>query len=462
MKALPKHMFWFLPLPAMLSRWVFTLVISLFVLAAEVQSEPGVFPTQPVLADYLAWAQEHSPRLGQQAAHSEAMRAVAQAAGALPGLRLAWGEMIVPVETRVGPQQRVFSVSQNFPWFGTLAAKESSLASEADAAVETLRGLSWQVEHEVREAWYELAFFASQIKIVARDLELAQRTEIHARARYESGEGPYAAVLKAQMEIGRLDTRLVGLRDRLKPATSRLNIAAGIVTDLPTPVTLDFPPRLLMAELPVQTELVAVLHRNSPVLESLRYQEEGRRHGVAAAGRRSYPDLTLGVDYIMTGDANMPGVEDSGKDPVIARVAVNIPLWGGQAAAEQKASAGLLRATSAGLSDTRLRLEGQLQNVLFAWRDAGRDLELYGEALLPRSAQNLAVVTASYESGQSDFDQLQAARQAHLGLELAQLRASTDRLLALNDLGALLGVAMDDLANGILPLPTPKPKANKQ
>jgi len=119
----------------------------------------------------------------------------------------------------------------------------------------------------------------------------------------------------------------------------------------------------------------------------------------------------------------------------------------------------LLRATSAGLTDTRLRLDGQLQNVLFAWRDAGRDLELYGDALLPRSAQNLAVVTASYESGQADFDQLQAVRQAHLGLELALLRAGTDRLLALNDLGALLGVSMDDLAAGNLPVANAEPES---
>lgn len=459
-----------LPLTPLPSRVFVLLILLLTAATAGAQSvsvqmdEQGteVFPPQPALGDYLAWAQTHSPRLAQQSARSDAMRANSRRAGALPSLKLAWGEMLVPVETRVGPQQRVFSVSQSFPWFGTLSAKEHSLASEADAALETLRGLSWQVEHEVRAAWYELAFFTAQIGIVSRDLGLAQQTEVHARATYETGEGPYSAMLQAQMEIGRLDAQLAGLRDRLIPATSRLNIAAGMSVSQATPAGVELPQEFMNAELPAEAELSTVMEHNNPALASLRYQEEGRRHSVEAAGRKSYPDLTLGVDYIMTGDAIMAGVEDSGKDPVIARVAINIPLWGGQADAEQKASAGLLRATSAGVTDTRLRLSGQLQNVLFAWRDAGRNLELYGDALLPRSTQNLAVVTASYESGQAGFDQLQAARQVHLGLELALLRAGTDRLLALNDLGALLGVSMDDLVQGVLPVVNSEPEGDNR
>ncbi len=448
-----------LPRTRRLPVWALGLLLATTVQGQTSEPAPEAFPARPYLADYVTWARSHSPRLSAQAARSDALRENSRQVGALPGLKLAWGEMIVPVETRVGPQQRVLSISQSFPWFGSLSAREYSLESAADAAGETLRDLGWQVEHEVRSAWYELAFIQGRIAIVSRNLILAQQTESHVRVRYETGEGPYVSVLNAQMEIGRLDARLAGLQDRLVPATARLNIAAGLVSSRPTP---EMPPSLeslVAAQLPTKDALEAALRRNNPLLASLRHEEESHRHGVDAAGRRSYPDLTVGLDYIMTGEARLPGIEDSGKDPVIARVAVNIPLWGGQADAEQKASTSLLRASSAGLSDTRLQLSGQLENTLFAWREAGRNLELYGVTLLPRSAQNLAVVTAGYESGQAHFDELQVARQAHLGLELALLRAKTDRLLALNDLGALLGVPMDDLARGDLSVSSGEPES---
>ena len=422
--------------------------------SADQASTPAladVFPAQPGLQDYLDWSAAHSPRLAGQAARAKALRAQAARAGALPGLKLAWGEMLVPVETRVGPQERVFSLSQSLPWFGTLGAREAGLAAEAAAADETLREQQWQVAHEVRATWYELAFLSRQAEIVARNLGLARQTEAHARTRYETGEVSYGAVLEAQMEIGRLEARLTGIRDRTIPVTARLNTAAGLAPGTPTPEGPDLPADLVDAILPAQAALQTALRLGNPSLASLRHMEESRRQGVVAAGKSSYPDLTIGLDYIMTGEAAMPDVTDSGKDPVIARVAVNIPLWGGQAGAEQKASVGMLRAASAGLSDTRLQLEAGLENILYAWREAGRNVELYGTTLLPRSGQNLQVVTASYESGQADFARLLAARQSHLGLELALLRARTDRVLALNDLGALLGVTPEDLARGILP-----------
>ncbi len=430
---------------------VASVLVLLAVPLALAQPLPDKFPAAPALPDYLAWARSHNPRLVAQSAEADVLHEKSREAGALPGLKLAWAEMVVPVETRVGPQQRVFSVSQSIPWFGTLSARENSVASEAAAAHEILRGLGWQVEREVRLAWYELGFVQEQIAIVERNLELARQTEIHSRARYESGEGQYASLLNAQMEIGRLDARLAGLWDQLTPATARLNIAAGLETDRATPGFVASPPALMHAVLPSRESLAATLGENNPALAAWRHRQESRRHSIAAAGRRSYPDLTFGVDYIMTGEATIAGMDDSGRDPVIARVAVNVPLWGGQVGAQQKASASRLRATSAGLSDTRQRLAGDLENVLFSWREAGRNLELYGQTLLPRSEQNLSVVTASYESGQAGFEDLQAARQMHLGLELALLRAGTDRLLALNDLGALLGVSMDDLAAGNLP-----------
>ena len=61
------------------------------------------------------------------------------------------------------------------------------------------------------------------------------------------------------------------------------------------------------------------------------------------------------------------------------------------------------------------------------------------------------MTAAAYESGQIGFTRLLDARQAHLGLELSLLRARYDRVLALNDLGALLGVTPEDLVAGRLP-----------
>jgi outer membrane protein TolC len=413
--------------------------------AVSRESDSPRFPAHPELADYLAWAEMNNPAVARAEGRADALRGAAHAAGALPDLRFGWGEMIVPVETRVGPQQRVFSLSQSIPWFGTLGLKEAEVAARAEAAQEGARIQLLEVRRDIRAAWYELAYLQGAILIITGNLDLAKQTETASRSAYEAGSGSFADVLTAEIDREKLQTRLAGLVDRRRPAAARLNLASGLEAGRVVP---DIPSVSMIpagVSLPAGEALWTLLQEHNPELTALRLEMESRRQGVDLAGKAGYPDLTLGVDYIMTGDARVDGVPDSGRDPVIARVGVSIPLWGGKAGARKEASAGWLRSASADLADARLRLNSRLENALFAWRESGRNTELYGQVLLDSGRQALDVTAARYRSGQASYVEMVTARQTLLGLELANLRAQTDRALALNELTTLLGVTPKEL-----------------
>ena len=414
--------------------------------AADADADPQTpFPANPGLTDYLAWAAGHNPAVAGATGRMDALRHTAEGAGALPDLRFGWGEMIVPVETRVGPQQRVFSLSQSIPWFGTLGLKEDVAAKRADAAAEAVRGRLFQVRHRVRAAWFELDYLQGEIAIIDGNLALARQAEATTRSSYEAGAGSFGDVLAAQIDVEQLAVHLTGLRDRVKPVTAGLNLAAGLEADHPTPVTSGAVHESPGFDLPPDPVLWTILEENNPQLAALRLEQEGRRQGMELAGKSGYPGLTFGVDYIMTGPALMEGVADSGKDPVIARLGFSIPLWGGKAGAEKKTSAGHLAAASADLTDARLQLTVRFESALYDWREAGRNAELYGGVLHDSGRQALEVTAARYRSGQASYIDLVTARKTLLGLELAHLRAVTDRSNALNDLATLLGVGIDDL-----------------
>jgi outer membrane protein TolC len=408
-------------------------------------SDSPRFAAQPELPDYLAWAEMNNPAVARAAGRADALRGTAQAAGALPDLKFGWGEMIVPVETRVGPQQRVFSLSQSVPWFGTLGLKEAEVAARAEAAQEGVRVQLLKVHRDIRAAWYELAYLQGAIRIITGNLGLAKQIETAARSAYEAGSGSFADVLTAQIDREKLQTRLAGLTDRQRPAAANLNLASGLEVGRAVP---DIPSGSMIpvgVALPAEETLWTLLQEHNPELTALRLEMESRRQGVDLAGKAGYPDLILGVDYIMTGDARVGGVPDSGQDPVIARVGVSIPLWGGKAKGQKEASVGWLRSASADLSDARLRLNTRFENALFAWRESGRNTELYGQVLLDSGRQALEVTAARYRSGQASYVDMVTARQTLLGLELANLRAQTDRALALNELTTLLGITPEEL-----------------
>jgi hypothetical protein len=151
---------------------VFLLISLNWGIAEAASVDQSTFPTNPGLEDYLKWAEDHNPGVAEASGRMTALRHSAHEVGALPDLRFGWGEMIVPVETRVGPQQRVFSLSQSFPWFGTLGLKETVAARQADVAVEEVRGQLLRVHHRIRASWFDLAFLQGEIAIITGNLAL--------------------------------------------------------------------------------------------------------------------------------------------------------------------------------------------------------------------------------------------------------------------------------------------------
>ena len=401
------------------------------------------FPAAPVLADYLDWARLHNPDLASARARIETQRGLAHGQGALADLKLGWGEMIVPVETRVGPQRRVFSLSQSLSWPGTLGLSEAAGLVDVEAELAGLRGRALAVDRDVRSAWYQLAWVQGQGRILADHLDLARQAEVSRRAAYEVGSGAYSQVLAAQMEVGRLERRLAGLQDRVRAVNSRLQTAAGMDPGRPIP-SADLPDSLLLArELPARARLLEIMESNHPGLAALDHRQESQRLRLDLAGKSGYPELLLGLDYLMTGPARMPDVAGSGKDPVIARVGINLPLWGGKAQAAKDAAAGRLLAAVADRRSLRLELIHRLDENLYLLREARRELALHDDVLLPRTRQLVQVTAADFAAARADYTDLLAARQNLLQLELGRLRAAHDLAQAGNDLATLLGLPLD-------------------
>ena len=85
------------------------------------------------LDTYLQIAADNNPGLQSKYKEFEAALQKIPQVNALPDPSFSFGYFISPVETRVGPQRAKFSLSQLFPWFGTLEAKGDAAALMAAA-----------------------------------------------------------------------------------------------------------------------------------------------------------------------------------------------------------------------------------------------------------------------------------------------------------------------------------------
>ncbi len=390
----------------------------------------------PTLADYLTYAALNSPQL--EAAFNEWKSALQEVAVArsLPDPRLTYGYYIEAVETRAGPQEQRVGLSQMVPWFGKLRLRGEAALKGADAAQQRYEATKLDLFYRVKEAYHEYHYLGRAIAITEDNVRLLENLESVARAKHRAG-APLSGVIKAQVELGKLEDRLRALRDLQGAVVAQLNGILGRATEapLPWPRHVSLTDHLVLSD----TEALIWLSAHNPDLNALQDRVEQSRKRADLARTEYYPDITLGVDYIQTGEALMAGTPDSGKDPLIAMITINLPIWRGKLRAGVEEAEARQDAAEQGRSHRENELAARLKMVLFRYRDAERKIDLYHGTLLPQAEQSLNVTKQAYEAGAVDFLDLIDAQRLLLQFQLEHERARTNQQQRLAELEMLIG-----------------------
>lgn len=393
-----------------------------FFLGSASASSPSAFSAEKAsLSDYLSHAQAANPQLQ---AFDQRFRAAMQRvpqASALPDPMLQVTSFVESVQTRTGPQESVFVLSQRIPWFGKLGRREDAASAEAEALWYAYQSQQLSLARSVSIAFFEYAYTKEAIRLTGENRDLLQNLEPIVQGKVEGG-ADLNALLRLKVEIGRIDDQLQSLKQR------RIAQSAGIAKLLGLPDSNVLPwPRW---ESPDVTRLdglslVRAIEANNPELEML------RRKITSAAARReiakleSYPDFSLGVNYIEIGN---PGtsVADAGKDAWGVTVAINIPIWFDKYRAARAEALADQRASENELTNRFNELRADLSASLALLNDADRRLKLYGDELLSLAEQAVENSRTGYESGKTGILEVIDSERSLLDLQLLYWRASAD------------------------------------
>jgi cobalt-zinc-cadmium efflux system outer membrane protein len=403
--------------------------------AAADPGTTGALGDSPSLDDYLSYAAKNNA--GLQAAHNrwQATAERIEQVSALPEPRLSYGYFVEQVETRVGPQEQKIGVSQTLPWFGKRRLEGVAATEEAAAAQQVYEKTKLQLFRHVKAAYYEYWYLAQAVAVTRAHIKLVTNLEGVARTRFKAGTATHSSVIQAQVELGKLDDKLRTMEALRKPIVARLNAALNrsMHHPLPWPHSL---PELDASFTDEQAQ--KWLSQSNPELLRLDHLAKREAAGIKRAKKNYYPDITLGVDYVQTDDALNPDMTDSGKDPIIAMVSMNLPIWHGKYRAAERESRLHKAAIEAQHDDAGKRLGADLELALYHFRDANRKIDLYKDTLIPKATQSLKVVQQGFEAGNTSFITWIDAQRLLLEFQLAQQRALADRGVRLAEVEALV------------------------
>ena len=377
------------------------------------------------LEDYVALALVLHPRLGSAVQSSLSARAAVGTVGRFPDPRLRYRSFLQEVETRVGPQDQAIGLSWTLPWFGKRALQREAAERSAEARDHRTELVRARVVGDVKRAYFEALHLERALNVIRRRRTLAAETETIARARYRSGAGGSAQpdVIRAQLELERLNNEMRSLEDRRVSLEARLRAAIGLRAEAPLPWPSQMPE---LETLPSAKTFLDAVERSNPSLREREAMWRKASHDVELARKAPWPDVTLGVDYIDTGSARMAGVPDSGDDALSLSISFPLPLDRGRYASLLRAARSRLRADELALDAERDDLRSLASEVYFRAQDARRRFELYESTLLPKARESRAATKASYRGGDGSFQDLIDVERLLLEFELARERALAD------------------------------------
>jgi len=330
-------------------------------------------------------------------------------------------------------------ISQQFPWFGTLRLRGEAAAKDVEVALAELCAAQLDVVANVKRAYFNL-YQAERLDIVIREnRKLAEDFVEIAKIRYEAGNTSQQDVLRAQNAVTEIDTELATIFQ--EKATARAALARQLhvspetdlqaLTELPVaaaPVQVDFLYRLATAARPELRGQLAAVGRDAREVELAR--------------KKYYPNVTLGLNYMLMSRQNAMSAMADGRDNIGLVVGFNLPVYRG------KLEAGVREAEAKAVADSKRyeNLRDQTYEEVkqaFADARARREiLDLFRKTYLPRSRQALEVASADYRAGNLDFLSLITAWRELLQVEVQIARLESDLGKALATLERSVGTQL--------------------
>ncbi len=385
-------------------------------------------------AERIALADD--PAIGALQARSRALRDAAVADGQLPDPQLKTGIYNLPLDTfefdKESSTQWRLGLVQSFPRGKSLHYKKRQTEWMATAEQANAEAGTRQVIRDVRTRFLELYYQVRAEQIVTETRELfAQLVDI-TQAHYATGRVSQQDVLRASLELSRLDDRTTRIRNEADKGRAVLTKWIGNAASLPIDAQL---PELPAP--PAREEIETALPEH-PVIRVETAKLEASNQDIRIAREQYKPGWSAGLEYRKR-FGNDPNGDDRA-DMMAAMVTMDLPLFP-KNRQDKRLSASVQQGDALQLTrDDKLRELKQMLDTDYAnWQRLGERSALYASQLLKESIANAQASLNAYQSGVTEFTTLMRARITDLDVRLDDLRIRVDRTKAQASLLYLAG-----------------------
>lgn len=362
------------------------------------------------LTDVYHDVRSTNPRLQASAAIVVARGAMEAGAGLLPdpeieigAMNLSLPSLSADMPSSMAPSVRLM---QMLPLFGKLGIKARIARQSTRIAQIDSDEAWWEVRAEAAMAFYEVYQTDRQVAVMKETLRLLQDSRTVAQAMYSAGEGRQTDVLRASVEVARMEADILKMEAMRIAAAARLNALLNRPANTPVGA-VGFP--VLPSAIANVDSLRAWAEAARPMLARGRAEIDQAGSRLDLAKKEIWPDFTVGVQYgqrraaMAAADPDMPAEYETERMGSVM-LGFSIPVFAGKRQLKMREEAAAMQQMAQyDLSRMRAQVDARIVELI-AELDRNRTLlALYKTDVLPQVEATLQSAYSAYRVGQVDY-----------------------------------------------------------
>jgi outer membrane protein TolC len=319
-----------------------------------------------------------------------------------------------------GMTHALVGIQQRFPPGETRALSARQFEALASKTQSQGEAHGRDVLAAVRQVWLDLYYQQRAYELVNESRPFFEDLASVTRSLYSVGRKSQQDVLRAELELSRLDDRLIDIERRQSLARAALGEWLG--RDASRPIAGRLPS---WDQVPTLESMQAALDGH-PTLQAAAADTAARSAGVALADERSKPGWALSLGYSYR-EGTLP-IGEPRSDFISVGVTVDLPFFRSKSV-DSTLSAALSEQSAARSSEVALqrKMRSRLAAEYAHWRDLTRRLSVYEQRILPQARDSAEAALLAYQSDRADFADVMRGYIDNLNTRIKHVRIQVDR-----------------------------------
>ena len=390
------------------------LIIPLLLIAFNVKAQS--------INEFYTIASENNPELKAKYKEFEASLQKVTQVSALPDPSLTMEYLVSPAS----PENMRLTLSQMFPWFGTLKAQKNASTLLAESKYQAFLNSKNQLFYQVATVYYPLYELNKMKNIEQENIKILESYKNIANAKFQNGTTGLVDVLRVDIMIKESQTNLEILNKQEPALKSWLNSILNRKYD----EKIEMVQELNVIELPLgyREESIAT----NPLLQELELKKQASEVGIEIARKQGLPNFGVGVEYVFMGS----GMNNEGKDMIMPMLTVSLPIFRKKYNAAVSEAKLMQESYSFQKEASENKLNGTYYKLVFELEKERDLLKLY-EGQVTTLSKSLNLLFSYYSNSNKDFEEVLRMQQELLKYQKMQLSSTSTFYIKLAELDYL-------------------------